>query len=166
MKILRRYGCWGGNPDDVREDVSRCVVSVSRDRMGSGQCTKPRGHGPDGEYCKLHARKLSEGQRTVHVPDVPKEEPWPEYFKRFERVAKQAGFEVSVLKECSPYATRPAVWDVSMSEVVKLARVTASPGYGTGDIPLDVHEHDSDKPISRKGFVVYPSNPPQPKVRQ
>lgn len=50
---LRRYGL---SHHGVREDTSRCVVEVAgRERWPSYyQCNKPRGHGPDGLYCKTH----------------------------------------------------------------------------------------------------------------
>ena len=55
----RVYGEWAGNPKGVREDVTRCVREVF---PGSGggwipyQCQRKRGYGPDGLYCKQHAR--------------------------------------------------------------------------------------------------------------
>jgi hypothetical protein len=37
------------------EDVARCIESVwHADYMGSLQCTRKRGHGTDGLYCKGH----------------------------------------------------------------------------------------------------------------
>lgn len=52
----RRYGKWAGNSIGVPEDPKRCIHTIF-DRYGSPgghQCAKPRGHGPDGQYCKVH----------------------------------------------------------------------------------------------------------------
>lgn len=55
---LRRYNKWAGNPNGHKEDVSRCIVSVTPNERGgfahSHQCNRKRGHGPDGLYCKQH----------------------------------------------------------------------------------------------------------------
>lgn len=53
---FRRYGCWGGNPEGTKEDLTRCVESVIGNERGSipRQCSRKRGHGPDGLYCKIH----------------------------------------------------------------------------------------------------------------
>lgn len=56
----RRYGTWVGNPKGQPEDVLRCVESVhpawTRSPI-SAQCARKRGHGPDSEYCKQHAKR-------------------------------------------------------------------------------------------------------------
>ena len=54
----RRYGVWPGNPNGVPEDPERCIEDV----LPSGgwfpyQCSRKRGHGPDGCYCKQHAKR-------------------------------------------------------------------------------------------------------------
>lgn len=52
---LRIYGRWAGNRSGIPEDPKRCIHSVwDRHSPGGHQCTKPRGHGPDGLYCKVH----------------------------------------------------------------------------------------------------------------
>ena len=57
----RRYSRWAGNPDGHPEDTSRCIEEVfSRDDMMHHQCSRKRGHGPDGLYCKTHGRKAEE----------------------------------------------------------------------------------------------------------
>lgn len=50
------YGVWAGLPTGNAPDYSRCCEQVwSRERWSRHyQCTKPRGHGPDGAYCKQH----------------------------------------------------------------------------------------------------------------
>ena len=68
---MRKYGVWAGNPRGRPENTTRCIANVSD---GTGwhwyQCSRKRGHGPDGLYCKQHARMIAEGR---HV-SVPKEE--------------------------------------------------------------------------------------------
>lgn len=58
MRKNRVYGRWAGEPVGTPEDKTRCVESV-RDQFGpvSRQCTRNRGHGKNGEYCKQHAKK-------------------------------------------------------------------------------------------------------------
>lgn len=57
----RVYGAWAGRPQGVPEDVTRCVESVFADRDWiPHQCTRKRGHGPEGLYCKQHARKRAD----------------------------------------------------------------------------------------------------------
>ena len=54
----RRYGCWAGNPNGKREDPKRCIEEIWP--TGSWipcQCSRKRGHGPDGLYCKQHAKR-------------------------------------------------------------------------------------------------------------
>lgn len=56
----RRYGCWAGKPEGDREDLNCCAESVSGSLMSgmiSKQCSRKRGHGHNGEYCKQHAKK-------------------------------------------------------------------------------------------------------------
>lgn len=54
---MRRYGTWAGNPKGQPENVTRCVEQVHRSFTAiSGQCSRKRGHGPCGEYCKQHAK--------------------------------------------------------------------------------------------------------------
>lgn len=45
-------------------DSARCVASVTADgAWHSHQCKKPRGHGPDGEWCASHAKVLAGQQK-------------------------------------------------------------------------------------------------------
>jgi hypothetical protein len=61
---LRRYGCWNGCPNGTPEDPTRCIEEVYP--RGGGwipyQCSRKRGHGPDGLYCKLHAKNHEAAQ--------------------------------------------------------------------------------------------------------
>jgi hypothetical protein len=55
----RRFGCWAGCPDGQPEDPTRCIEEVLP-ASGSWiprQCCRKRGHGPDGLYCRQHAKK-------------------------------------------------------------------------------------------------------------
>jgi hypothetical protein len=54
-----RYGQWAGNEKGQPEDETRCVAQV----WGAGewigrQCRNKRGFGPDGLWCKRHAKVL------------------------------------------------------------------------------------------------------------
>jgi len=57
--MARKYGVWSGNPGGYTEDPTRCIATVG-DRTMWGpaqahQCSRKRGHGPDGLYCKQHS---------------------------------------------------------------------------------------------------------------
>jgi hypothetical protein len=56
----RRYRCWAGSPKGTPEDKSRCVESVHDEGRSplSHQCGRKRGHGPEGLYCKQHAKRF------------------------------------------------------------------------------------------------------------
>jgi hypothetical protein len=58
MSELRIYDSWAGNPKGIPEDVARCIEDVA-DYTGWHiyQCSRKRGHGEDGLYCRQHARK-------------------------------------------------------------------------------------------------------------
>jgi hypothetical protein len=51
-----KYGAWAGYPSGHAPDLTRCCEKVfgSLGSPGGKQCSKPRGHGPDGAYCKQH----------------------------------------------------------------------------------------------------------------
>ena len=55
----RRYGSWAGNPKGTKEDVQLCVKEVWHNMMAA-QCARKRGHGPNGLYCKQHAKTATE----------------------------------------------------------------------------------------------------------
>ncbi len=55
------YGKWAGDPKGRVEDITRCVEKVY-DASGYGayvnhQCSRKRGQGADGLYCKQHAKQ-------------------------------------------------------------------------------------------------------------
>ena len=57
----RRYDEWAGNPKGVPEDKTRCVQEVRPPPYWHEyQCSRKRGYGPNGEYCKQHAEKIAE----------------------------------------------------------------------------------------------------------
>lgn len=51
----RRYGQWAGNPKGYPEDLTLCAEEVW-DNWLTHQCSRKRGHGLNGEYCKQHAK--------------------------------------------------------------------------------------------------------------
>lgn len=51
------YGKWSGNPKGHAPDYTLCCEEVWERNMRwsrAYQCSKKRGHGPDGAYCKQH----------------------------------------------------------------------------------------------------------------
>jgi hypothetical protein len=54
-----RYGVWNGCPQGQAQDPYRCIEEVWPSSGGwtPYQCCRKRGHGPDGLYCKQHAKK-------------------------------------------------------------------------------------------------------------
>jgi hypothetical protein len=56
----RRYGVWNGSPQGTPEDPERCIEDIWPHGNGGWipyQCSRRRGHGPDGLYCKQHAKQ-------------------------------------------------------------------------------------------------------------
>jgi hypothetical protein len=65
---MRMYGSNDARGDwRVPEDVSRCAEEVATPPyyIDFHQCTRKRGHGPDGLYCKQHAK----GYATVELEE-------------------------------------------------------------------------------------------------
>ena len=58
-RIPKRYGAWAGNPNGRPELPDNCIDEKRRtDRWDKGtQCSRKRGHGPDGLHCKQHAKR-------------------------------------------------------------------------------------------------------------
>lgn len=66
MSEPRRYGRWAGNPKGVSEDVGQCVEEVyPGENQGwvPRQCSRKRGYGPEGLYCKQHGEKATRRER-------------------------------------------------------------------------------------------------------
>lgn len=60
----RRYGRWAGRPNGYAEDKSCCAAEVPEGGRSClfRQCARKRGHGPDGEFCRQHARMAEVGK--------------------------------------------------------------------------------------------------------
>ncbi len=57
----RIYGQWAGNPKGWLEDLEHCIEAIIRDNnWWASQCSRKRGHGKDGLYCKQHAKGYPE----------------------------------------------------------------------------------------------------------
>ena len=56
MTEERIYGSWGGNPKGHKEDPKRCIEAVHGGDWYTHQCTRKRGFGKDGLYCKQHGK--------------------------------------------------------------------------------------------------------------
>ena len=57
----RRYGQWAGFPQGRAEDKNRCAEEIwPYPGWVPRQCTRKRGHGPGGQYCKQHAKGRKE----------------------------------------------------------------------------------------------------------
>lgn len=67
----RIYGRWAGNPNGQPEDVTRCIQEIwGGDAWSRGsQCQRKRGHGPNGLYCKQHARMIERELTKSKTPD-------------------------------------------------------------------------------------------------
>lgn len=67
----RRYGCWAGEPAGKPEDMDRCIEAVRpQGRYISVQCSRKRGHGFLGNFCKQHAKyypAISSPDRTTNT---------------------------------------------------------------------------------------------------
>ncbi len=61
MKIIdgeRRYGVCAGNTHGRKENPNHCIEAIFvLNGWISRQCSRNRGHGPDGLYCKQHAKR-------------------------------------------------------------------------------------------------------------
>lgn len=73
---FRYYNRWAGRPAGVREDCTRCIMSVSDGQRWPRyhQCDRKRGFGPDGLYCKQHDPAVAEARRKE--ADRRAEEKW------------------------------------------------------------------------------------------
>jgi hypothetical protein len=57
-KHRERYGQWAGNPGGHKANLERCIEEVS-DNWIYHQCSRKLGHGPEGMYCKQHAKRFA-----------------------------------------------------------------------------------------------------------
>lgn len=57
----RRYGVWAGDPKGHPEAPERCIAEIPHPPSWQyAQCSRKRGHGLHGDYCKQHAKKAGE----------------------------------------------------------------------------------------------------------
>lgn len=57
----KEYGQWAGNPRGQRADEAKCIEAVwPKDGWIPYQCQRKRGHGPQGMYCRQHAKRYAE----------------------------------------------------------------------------------------------------------
>ncbi len=52
-----KYGEWAGWPRGMAYNPACCAYEIWED-MHSFQCSRKNGHGPDGLYCKQHAKMI------------------------------------------------------------------------------------------------------------
>jgi len=102
----RRYGIWSGNPKGYAEDLTRCVVEVGGGSLwgaaNAHQCHRPRGHGPNGEYCKQHALKPPRGEGSGEMNDARMVWNWLRYQNAPARVLAAAARLVTTSESDSP----------------------------------------------------------------
>lgn len=79
----KSYGAWAGNPKGQAPDYELCCEEVwSRDRWSRcHQCSKKRGHGPDGAYCKQHDPAVALARKTAN--DARGREQWNKRRREF-----------------------------------------------------------------------------------
>jgi len=55
-----RYGTWAGNPNGkkYKDDYCSWEVWPQSGSFVPSQCSRKNGYGPDGLYCKQHAKKV------------------------------------------------------------------------------------------------------------
>ena len=57
--IQYRYGTWAGNPQGHPYKENRCAYEVWSQWVAH-QCQRKNGYGPEGLYCKQHAKILAQ----------------------------------------------------------------------------------------------------------
>lgn len=57
-----RYGSWAGNSRGHAYNPYFCAMEIQGGPRGFTfyQCNRKNGHGPEGLYCKQHAKKIQE----------------------------------------------------------------------------------------------------------
>lgn len=63
-----RYGAWAGVPNGASYVPTRCAADVWSDMLGH-QCLRRPGHGPEGLFCKMHAKRNVERNRRAAEHD-------------------------------------------------------------------------------------------------
>ena len=54
--LAYRYGAWAGCPGGRAYCVTNCAEEIHRDYLFH-QCSRKNGHGPEGIFCKQHAKQ-------------------------------------------------------------------------------------------------------------
>ena len=64
---MYRYGKWAGNPEGFPYKPQNCAYQVWETGRGARayQCLRKGRHGPEGLYCKVHAKKVEERSHKV-----------------------------------------------------------------------------------------------------
>lgn len=72
----QKYGAWAGNPAGRKPDFTKCCEQIwTRERWSRHmQCSRPRGHGPDGAYCKQHDPEVVKARKAAM--DARSKESW------------------------------------------------------------------------------------------
>lgn len=73
-----RYERRAARPDGVPEDPARCVEEVRGSGWHQVQCSRRRGHGPQGRYCRQHADRLARHAAAVGRTPEDLSEAWLE----------------------------------------------------------------------------------------
>ena len=68
--MSKRYGQWAGNLKGHAEDKTRCIEEVWDGFFGH-QCNRRRWCGPDGKYCKQHAKRLGDKEAANKEQQCP-----------------------------------------------------------------------------------------------
>lgn len=65
----KAYGQWAGNEAGRKPDFTRCCKNLFdiRSAPGGYQCSRKRGHGPGGAYCKVHDPKAVKARREASM---------------------------------------------------------------------------------------------------
>jgi hypothetical protein len=72
-----KYGAWAGFPAGHKPNFALCCEEVSDNSTRwprYHQCSKKRGHGPDGAYCKQHDPEVVKARRAAS--DARGQEAW------------------------------------------------------------------------------------------
>jgi len=116
----RRYGCWIGNPDGVAENPAHCIEIVwGSDRWEHGhQCSRKRGHGPDGLWCKTHSPEATAQRRAIALAK----------YERIKSGWERGAQETVVVETARKVFRQEASFDDLKREVVELERLIAACG--------------------------------------
>lgn len=97
MSYKERYGDYGGNPKGHAPDFTRCCEDVARPLGVTymyGQCTRKRGYGPEGAYCKQHD-PIEVAKRNKAASDKWESQALKERFRYFGKTFHDALEEIA-----------------------------------------------------------------------